>query len=194
VKPNLTGDNLSKRIKYLVYILIIVVFDSYGQDPTFSQFYANALYLSPSFAGATQENRLSLNYRNQWPSLPGVFSTYSFSYDRFMPNFSSGIGVLATYDFSLNDNWNVRPGINFKFTYLGLNIAKLIFNNQLLPGGGTTPSVTPPPFNNVADVDFASSLLVYNDRIWAGLTFDHMLRPKQSFYGDESNVKMKLNL
>jgi type IX secretion system PorP/SprF family membrane protein len=201
---------LPKQIKYLVYLLVFMVFDSYGQDPTFSQFYANALYLSPSFAGATQENRMSLNYRNQWPALPGVFTTYSISYDRFLPNFSSGIGVLATYDvagsgdlsttnigllysydFKLNDNWNIRPGVNFKFTYLGLNIAKLIFNNQLLPGGGTTPSVTPPPFNNVADVDFASSLMIYNDRIWGGFTFDHLLRPKQSFYGDECKFLRK---
>jgi type IX secretion system PorP/SprF family membrane protein len=213
VNRNLIGHNLPQRIKYLVYLLVFIVFDSYGQDPTFSQFYANALYLSPSFAGATQENRMSINYRNQWPALPGVFTTYSISYDRFMPSFSSGIGVLATYDvagsgdlsttnigllysydFKLNDNWNVRPGVNFKFTYLGLNITKLIFNNQLIPGGGTTPSITPPPFNNVADVDFASSLMVYNDRIWGGFTFDHLLNPKQSFYGDESNVKIKFNL
>jgi len=46
----------------------------------------------------------------------------------------------------------------------------------------------------VADVDFATSALVYNDRIWAGITLDHLLVPKTSFYGDDAFVPIKLNL
>jgi type IX secretion system PorP/SprF family membrane protein len=190
----------------------IIVIDVYGQDPTFSQFYANPLYLSPSFAGATEEYRLSINYRNQWPSVPGVFHTYSIGFDKAMPNFNSGIGVLATYDvagsgdlsttnigllysydFKINKEWNIRPGVNFKFYYLGLNIYKLVFNSQIT-GSGTTPPVSPPPFNKVADVDFATSVLVYNDKIWGGFTFDHLFTPKQSFYGDESKLPVKFNM
>lgn len=184
-----------------------------GQDPHFSQFYANSLYLAPSFAGAIEENRFSLNYRNQWPAIPGVFHTYSFSYDRYMTNFRSGIGVLATYDVAgsgdlsnstigllysydiqVNQEWHIRPGINFKFVYLGLNYGKLIWNH-MITAGGTTPSVTPPPFESVADVDFATSVLVYNDRIWAGFTLDHLLAPRQSFYGDwDTKLPMKVSL
>ena len=186
--------------------------DCFSQDPTFSQFYANPLYLSPSFAGATDEYRIGLNYRNQWPAIPGVFHTYSVSFDKALVNFNSGIGVLATYDVAgsgdlsttnigllysydikINREWNVRPGVNFKFYYLGLDIYKLIWNSQIT-GSGITPSISPPPFDNVADVDFATSVLVYNDRIWAGFTLDHLLIPKTSFYGDESNVPIKFNL
>jgi type IX secretion system PorP/SprF family membrane protein len=203
---------LLKKIKYLIILVSIFSVDSFGQDPTFSQFYANALYLSPSFAGATEQNRLSMNVRDQWPAVPGVFQTYSISYDRAMPNFNSGIGVLATYDvagsgdlsttnigilysydFNINKLWHIRPGVTFKFYYLGLNISKLLFNSQL-SGTGTTPSVNPPPFNKVADVDFATSALVYNDKIWAGFTLDHLLTPKQSFYGDDSKLPIKFNL
>jgi type IX secretion system PorP/SprF family membrane protein len=205
------GSILVKRIKYLLILSFIIFTDSFGQDPTFSQFYANALYLSPSFAGATAEYRFAMNYRNQWPAVPGVFHTYSISFDKAMPNFNSGIGVLATYDvagsgnlsttnigllysydFNINKEWHIRPGVNFKFYYLGLDINKLIFNSQIT-GSGTTPSVTPPPFDNVADVDFATSALVYNERIWAGFTLDHLLVPKTSFYGDEASVPMKFN-
>ncbi len=187
--------------------------DCIGQDPTFSQFYANPLYLSPSFAGATEEYRFGLNYRNQWPSIPkSVFHTYSISFDKAMPNFNSGIGVLATYDvagsgnlsttnigllysydFSITREWHIRPGVNFKFYYLGLDIYKLLFNSQL-SGSGTTPSIYPPPFETVADVDFAASALAYNDRIWAGFTLDHLLVPKTSFYGDDATVPIKFNL
>ena len=208
---NLTDLILASRIKYLLILFYILVVDAYGQDPTFSQFYANPLYLSPSFAGATDEYRLSFNFRDQWPSVPGVFQTYSIGFDKAMPNFNSGIGVLATYDvagsgdlsttnigllysydFNINKQWHVRPGINFKFYYLGLNIYKLVFNSPIT-GSGTTPPVTPPPFDQVADVDFATSALVYNDKIWAGFTFDHLLTPKQSFYGNDSKLPIKFN-
>ena len=201
-----------KRIIYLIVLSFITFIDSFGQDPTFSQFYANALYLSPSFAGATNEYRFALNYRNQWPAVPGVFHTYSISFDKALTSFNSGIGVLATYDvagsgnlsttnigllysydFNINQDWHIRPGVNFKFYYLGLDIGKLVFNSQI-SGSGVSPSVTPPPFDNVADIDFATSALVYNDRTWAGLTLDHLLKPKTSFYGDESTVPVKINL
>jgi type IX secretion system PorP/SprF family membrane protein len=203
---------LLKRLIYTVIIFYVVVLKSSGQDPTFSQFYANPLYLAPSFAGATEEYRFALNYRNQWPSVPGVFHTYSISFDKALLNYNSGLGILATYDvagsgelsntnigllysydFRFNDTWHIRPGVNFKFTYLGLDIYKLIFASQMT-GSGTVPTVYPPPFSKVADVDFASSALIYNDRFWGGLTLDHLLRPKQSFYGDESTLPVKLNL
>ncbi len=202
---------MGKSVIYLFILSFFIVSDSIGQDPTFSQFYANALYLSPSFAGATGDYRLSMNYRDQWPSVPGVFQTYSISFDKAMPGFNSGVGILATYDvagsgdlsttnigilysydFNINRKWHIRPGINFKFYYLGLDINKLVFSSQIT-GSGTTPSINPPPFDKVADVDFATSALVYSDRIWAGLTLDHLLVPKTSFYGDDSFVPIKVN-
>ncbi len=201
-----------RRTVYILITVFILFSDCYGQDPTFSQFYANPLYLAPSFAGATQEYRIGMNYRNQWPSIPGVFETYSISFDKAMPNFNSGIGVLATYDvagsgdlsttnigllysydFNINKDWHFRPGVNFKFYYLGLDIAKLVFNSQIT-GSGTTPSISPPPFDNVADVDFATSFLAYNDRYWGGFTLDHLLAPKTSFYANDSKVPVKFNL
>ena len=200
-----------KRIIYLVGLSFIILTDSFGQDPTFSQFYANPLYLSPSFTGATNEYRLAVNYRDQWPAVPGVFNTYSISFDKAMPNFNSGIGVLATYDvagsgnlsttnigllysydFNINKEWHIRPGVEFKFYYLGLDIGKLVFNSQIT-GSGTSPSVTAPPFDNVADIDFATSALVYNSRTWAGFTLDHLLTPKMSFYGNDATLPVKFN-
>lgn len=203
--------DLVKRITFLLLLSFFTIRAGFGQDPTFSQFYANPLYLSPSFAGATSQYRLGINYRNQWPAIPGVFHTYSIAFDKALTNFNSGIGVLATYDvagsgnlsttniglvysydFNINESWHIRPGINFKFYYLGLDISKLVFNSQIT-GSGTLPSINPPPFENVADVDFASSALVYNERTWGGITVDHLLTPKTSFYGNDATVPMKIN-
>ena len=52
-----------------------------AQEPTFTQFYANPLYLNPAFAGSNKCPRVNLNYRNEWPNLSGNYVTYSASYD-----------------------------------------------------------------------------------------------------------------
>ncbi|MRR18782.1 type IX secretion system membrane protein PorP/SprF [bacterium] len=200
------------RLKYLIGLLLSLSVCTQGQDPQFSQFYANQLYLAPSFAGATEDYRVAMNWRNQWPSIPGVFHTYSFSFDKAVPNFNSGIGILATYDVAgsgdlsttnigllysydiqLNEDWHIRPGVNFKFTYLGLDLMKLTWNSQITTGG-TLPPITPPPFDNVADIDFAASALAFNDKIWGGFTVDHLLRPRTSFWGNESSIPIKVDL
>lgn len=203
---------MQAKYKYLFILFVIFSVESKGQDPQFSQFYANSLYLAPSFAGATQDMRLSINYRNQWPAVPGVFHTYSVAFDKYMPNFNSGIGFLAThdvagsgdlsttnlgvlysYDFNINKVWHVRPGVQFKFSYLGLNIYKLIWATQLNVGG-TTPSIYPPPFENVADVDFGTSVMFYTEQIWAGIAVDHLLKPKVSFYGEDAFIPVKVDI
>jgi type IX secretion system PorP/SprF family membrane protein len=203
---------LSAKTKYLIGLFIIVSVFARGQDPQFSQFYANQLYLSPSFAGATEDNRISLNWRNQWPAIPGVFHTYSFSFDKAIPSFNSGIGILATYDvagsgdlsttnlgllysydFQISDEWHIRPGVSFKFTYLGLDLTKLVWNSQITTGG-TLPSITPPPFDNIADIDFSASALIYSPRIWGGFTVDHLLTPRTSFWGDDATIPVKVDL
>jgi len=198
-------------VKYICsFILLFVIYsNTFAQDPTYSQFYANKLWLAPSFAGATEDYRLTMNYRNQWPGISNIYNTYSVSFDKALPQYNSGIGIIASYDVAgsgdlsnttigalysydikINNTWHVRPGVNFKFQYLGLDINKLIFNSNI----NNTPPVIPPTFDNSASIDFASSIIAYNDRIWSGVTVDHMLTPKISFYGDESRVPVKVNL
>lgn len=197
-----------KLIHILSFLLICVI--SFSQDPTFSQFYANNLYLAPSFAGATENSRFSLNYRNQWPSISNIYNTYSVSYDMALHKYNSGIGILAThdiagsgnlsttnlgllysYDIKLNDDWNIRPGVHFKFRYLGLDINKLIFGSQI---PGNTPMPYPPVFEPVSDLDFAASSIMFNKNIWFGISIDHMLRPIQSFYTVHSRLPLKYNM
>jgi len=64
--------------------LVLCVFASFtaiAQDPQFTQFYANPLYLNPAFAGTARCPRVTMNYRNQWPVLTGTFVITSASYD-----------------------------------------------------------------------------------------------------------------
>ena len=89
-----------KNTNKIILILIgcFLSLRSYSQDPTFTQFYANPIYLNPAFAGSNVCPRFGLNYRNQWPNLSGNYVTYSGSYDQYIKPISGGIGILATHD------------------------------------------------------------------------------------------------
>ena len=62
-----------------VILTLIILFSSSvkSQDPEFSQFYANPLYLNPAMAGA---------------------ESYSSSYDQFIPKLHGGLGVIVSLD------------------------------------------------------------------------------------------------
>ncbi|MDX1447161.1 PorP/SprF family type IX secretion system membrane protein, partial [Lishizhenia sp.] len=89
-----------KIIKKGLFLLLftLVTANANAQDPQFSQFYANPIYLNPAFAGTNGCPRVAANYRNQWPSLSGNYVTYSASYDQYFNNINGGFGVIATHD------------------------------------------------------------------------------------------------
>src|SRR3972149_978108 len=112
-------------VKKNIYIILIIIlsspnsFSSY--DTQFSQFYAAPLYLGPSFAGASGNTRLVLNFRDQWPKIPGSFVTYAFSIDHYFSQYKSGLGLLVlrdqagggklnTTNISANYSYNIKLG------------------------------------------------------------------------------------
>ncbi len=180
-----------------------------AQDPLFSQFYANPLYLAPSFTGAGNKGtRVALNYRDQWPAVPRAFTTYSFSFDHYFEKIRSGaglffmndvqgstnlrnthIGGLYSFDFQINNDWHVRPGLHFSYFQTGIDYHRFVFYNQLDdddPGSvsSTTTSVSE-PFTPIHEIDLSTSVMAYNDLFWVGFNMGHMLRPNFSFYGDD---------
>ncbi|MBN2347698.1 MAG: PorP/SprF family type IX secretion system membrane protein [Bacteroidales bacterium] len=196
-----------------IYIILLVSLKISGQDPQFSQFYSNPLYLSPSFAGAVEGSRITSNYRNQWISLPGTFSTYSFSYDHYFSNFNSGVGVMLLKDvagtgelgtfnaglqYSFNFNvfqyWQIRPGLQFNFLEHGLAFDKLTFIDQLMFNQDGATTVNYPVSEKARDIDFGTSLLIYSKRLWIGSTIDHLLKPNLSLYADDAIVPYKITV
>jgi type IX secretion system PorP/SprF family membrane protein len=180
----------------------------YPQDPQFSQFYSNYLYLAPSFAGLTDKNRISMNYRNQWPEIKNSYQTYSVSFDKFIEKFSSGLGILAyqdiagtgkmrttslglqySFDFRITETWHARPGLHFNYTERGIDFNRLLWGDQISPDGISSSSSEHRTIEQVGDIDFSTSLLSYSDRFWLGGAVDHLLRPNQSLYLYEGNEK-----
>lgn len=202
-------------MKKVIILILVITYSGLlkAQDPQFTQFYANKMYLSPAFAGATQQDRISLSYRNQWPSLPGVFVSYTFAYDHYFSNFNSGVGFLFmrdvagsgdlsttnfgmqySYDININNYWHVRPGVHFLFTQTGLNFEKLTWNDMLSPRGRDQNTFESPTLNSKADVDFATGALIYSERHWLGFTLDHLLKPRNSLYDSEEFVPLKTSI
>jgi type IX secretion system PorP/SprF family membrane protein len=195
---------------YLASAFIILLNTIFGQDPQFSQFYSNYLYLAPSFAGLTGKNRIAFNYRNQWPEIAHGFHTYSVSFDSYIEKFRSGlgaqfmqdeagsgrlrslnIGIQYSFDINVTQNWHFRPGMHFLYTERAINFEDLLWADQISASGNASTSAEMTPMNHIGDIDFSASALTYSDRFWFGYSIDHLLHPNQSFFyyeGDERNT------
>ena len=55
-----------KRALLALAIIAGIPFAGNAQDPEFTQFYANPLYLNPALTGVERCPRVILNYRNQY--------------------------------------------------------------------------------------------------------------------------------
>lgn len=197
-------------LNILLVFLLFVSFVTKAQDPQFSQFYASPLYLSPSFAGSTNGSRAILNFRDQWPAIPGSFITTAFSFDHFVPQLSSGFGLLVmqdragvghlrstnigfqyAYQFKVGKRLQFRPGMHFYRSTRSIDFNKLVFNDQLSLAGTATSSTEIPPLKKVNYTDFAASLLVYSEKYWGGFVIDHLTTPNQSIIDGVSLVPVK---
>ncbi|MDG2152777.1 MAG: type IX secretion system membrane protein PorP/SprF, partial [Crocinitomicaceae bacterium] len=79
-------------VKKRYFFLVAIIFGSListrnnavrSQDPTFTQFFSNPIYLNPALAGSSGCPRVSMNYRNEWPQLTGNYVTYSAAFDTY---------------------------------------------------------------------------------------------------------------
>ncbi len=191
-----------KKIKYL-FILCFLVSNQqevFAQDPTFTQFYANPLYLNPAFAGSNKCPRISMNYRNEWPNLSGNYVTYSASYDKYVKNIKGGIGLLATYDQQgrgtistsmLGLIYSYHLKVNRKFTLLfgaraayyqkSLDVTKLTFGDMIDPRKGFIYN-TGDILQNASRQFFNASIgaLGFSKNFYAGLALHHINQPNES--------------
>lgn len=180
-----------------------------AQDPQFSQFYSNPLYLGPSFAGAVDGSRFSTSIRDQWVEAPAKFRAYSLSYDHYFSTFNSGIGIIAykdvagtselgsvniglqySYDFQVFNVWHIRPGLAFYYLEHGY-FGDLIFYDSFHPSGATHVHE---PGNRARNIDVGTSALVYTNKFWMGWTLDHLMTPSIELFNSESSIPIKFSV
>ena len=195
----------------LTYLFFLSWLISQGQDPQFTQFYANPLYLNPAFAGTTIQSRFVLVTRIQWASIPGAFQTYSASYDQYIPDINSGFGLniyydragtggLSTttarfsyaYEIKINRNLYIRPAAEIGYVFRALDFSRLTFGDQLQTDNPSSGEIISDQAVQYADVN--AGVLLYATNYWAGIAFHHINTPNESFLNEESLVPMKFSL
>ena len=59
---------------------MLMIGRAWAQSPSFSQYYASSLYLSPALTGLEKDVYMGMNYRSQWSGAGIPFSTFQFSF------------------------------------------------------------------------------------------------------------------
>ena len=182
-----------------------------AQDPEFTQFYAAPIYTNPAMAGTGTCNgggRVVLNYRNQWPSLPGTFITSSASYDQHFDNIGGGVSLLllddragegllrsqtvsAGYAFQLRPSRRstLRFGIEGQYGQRSIDWQRLRFEDQIDPSAGFNRATAETFLNDQVNfVNFAAGFVGYTENFYGGLAVHNLIRPNQSFFGNPDAI------
>lgn len=191
----------------LCFFFLLWTFHSSAQDPFFSQAFSSGPGLNPGLTGETEENRAILQYRNQWPAIPGGITYTVFSLDRNLIQINSGIGFQVSraaagvggltsttaalsyaYRLSLSRKWALRTGLRLGVTSRSVNFFSLTFPDQLGPDG-VVQQLSNEDYgrlSNVQYLDIGWGAVAYSTNAWAGLAVQHLNRPDQSFFLDGS--------
>jgi type IX secretion system PorP/SprF family membrane protein len=201
---------MKRLVIALGLVLSVGLGDLLAQDPEFTQFYANPLYLNPAFAGTARCPRICLNYRNQWPGITGTFVTYSASYDQHIDGISGGVGFLFTndragqatinttnisgiysYQLNITREFSMKVGLQATYAQKSVDWSKLNFGDMIDPRRGFVYNTTEVPnVTSRTNVDFSAGLLGYSRRYFFGFAVHHITEPDEGFLG-QSKLPMK---
>jgi type IX secretion system PorP/SprF family membrane protein len=210
---------------FKVYIALFIVgvnFTSFGQDPEFTQFYANPIYLNPAMAGTHGCPRVNLNHRNQWPSLTGAFITNTVSYDQYVEGISGGIAISMMNDMagkntlnwnSLNVAYSYHLPVTRKFTFLFgaqagwnqkfLDWSKLTFGDQIDPHSGFVYTTGDLPRGKISEgsswgtrgfFDASAGIVGFSEVFYFGFAAKHLNQPDQTLIVSDDPSKLPMRL
>jgi type IX secretion system PorP/SprF family membrane protein len=183
-----------------IVLLCLLAVSAIAQDQQFTQFYAVPTAVSPSFAGASVQSRVSMQYRNQWSAIPGGFNAGNITFDQFMPNINSGIGMMVSYDQAgsgalrtssvavqyayearIKRNLFFRPALQFGYGQKAIDFEKLTFYDQMVREGDVA-SLESGSVRPVNYYDMGAGMLLYSPKLWLGVSALHNNTPDVSLY------------
>lgn len=203
------------KLLYIFFTLFFFNHNLKGQDPEFSQFYANPLYMNPAFTGTSEYQRVVTNYRNQWPNHGNTFTTYNVTYDTYIKSMKGGLGFQLLYDRELNGvinsvnsslfySYHVRAGDEFFFSgavqagfiYKEFNTSSLIFPGMIDQGNGDIIGQYPLPVEdgNKLIPDLSFGIAGQDKNTYFGLSVHHLTQPNLSILEGDQLGKLPMKI
>jgi len=207
-------------IKNRLFALMAVVFFALSQtvqaqDPAFTQFYGNPLYLNPAMAGSASCPRISMNHRNQWPNLKGSFVTNSISIDKNVEVLHGGVGlqilndvegegalsntqvsVMYSYQLQVSRKLTVLSGIQASYQQRSLDKTKLFFGDQIDPNYGfvfNTGENLSQFADKVSYADVSLGVMAFTKKYFGGIAIHHITEPDDAYIAT-SNLPRRFTL
>lgn len=200
------------KLALAITCLIVTASQLKAQDPEFTQFYANQLYLNPALAGNTFCPRVSAGYRVQWPNVYGTYSTIGLSIDRYVNSVKGGVGLMVMQDRAAQGTLNTT-GIGLIYApkiplgrHLGVSFAiqagwwqkavnwgKLTFGDMIDAHSGFTGTTEelPPTNATVGNFDLGAGMVLSGDHWFVGGALHHILEQNESFLNGTSKLPVK---
>lgn len=199
-------ESMFKKYSIKAFFAIVALCTSLSakaQDPEFTQFYANPLYLNPAFAGSAKCARIVMNYRNQWPALTGTFVTYNASYDQHFKAIGGGIGLLVNQDYAgqgtlittnasamyaptinITREFSIKMAVQATYHQKKVDWDKLTFGDMIDPRRGFVyTSLEQRKYTSVSMFDVSAGILGYSQRYYFGFAMNHLTEPNEGFLG-----------
>jgi type IX secretion system PorP/SprF family membrane protein len=186
-----------------------------AQDPELSQFYASPVYTNPALAGSAvcsygAAGRLALNYRNQWPNLPGTFRSFAASWDQHIPAVGGGLGAMVFHDIAgtgllsttsvsgvysyllqldRRQRMFMRFGLQGSLVNKSLDWSKLRFSDQIDPTQGFVNATgEQPPSLTKTYSNFNAGWIMYTQKFYIGFAAHNITEPGWSFFENPDEV------
>ncbi|MDR1005806.1 MAG: type IX secretion system membrane protein PorP/SprF [Bacteroidales bacterium] len=194
---------MKKSILTILAALALSISGLFAQDPHFSQFYATPLYTNPALAGSLVCPRVSIVYRNQWPSIQQAFRTPAVSYDQYFDALSGGIGVFVMSDaqseyyrtnmaalmyslrLKITKDVFLNLAVQGSITSRSLDWDKLHFGDEIDPRYGFiyTSMAERPSSMSRTFFDVGAGLVVYGEQWYVGFAAHNLTQPNDGYLG-----------
>lgn len=192
--------------------LFLIQTSVFSQDPEFTQFYSNPVYLNPAFAGSRICPRFVMNHRNEWPNISGKFVTTAAAYDQKVDALRGGLGLvflndnaantltttraslIYSYHLKVTRKFSLNFGVEGSYYQKAVDWDRLTFGDMIDARRGfvyqTNQVRKDEPVNNM---DFSAGVVGYTEQFYFGFAAHHLTTPNESFLDNvESTLPMKL--
>lgn len=158
------------------------------QDPQFTQYMQNKLFINPGYAGMKHALCFTGIAREQWSGLDGAPRSGVFSADLYLEDLHGGVGINLMYD-QLGFERNLTYRINYSYHIekilggtIGIGLEAGGATKNLGPGAGEswvsttnwTNDPTVPPQMKTSKADFGAGIWYDHPDMYFGISTTHL--------------------